>query len=508
MRLRYGTHDDQRAELELPDGDGPFPVVALVHGGYWRARYGAELMDALAADVVRRGWAALNIEYRRLGGGGSWPGLLEDVLAALATLGSVADPRVDLGRVALVGHSAGGHLALLAAAARPESVVGVVAQAPVTDLVDAFQRNLSDGAAALLTGTTPERDPAVYRRASPVARLPLGVPILVVHGDADDDVPVEQGRRFAELAQQAGDEVEYVELPGGDHMGHIDPASEAWAVEAAWLERRFTATADAEGQSPALTYTSYLRIDELLELQTPLSDGPEHDEMLFIVIHQVYELWFRQLLHELEGLQRALEAGDVGQALHLMKRILTILKTVVAQIDVLETMTPRSFASFRGRLERASGFQSAQFRELEAVLGRREPKVLEHHAAGRAHARLVAALERPPLYHSYLVFLHGQGHPIPPAVLARDPRAAAEPSEELQDVLVQVYADDPVAAQVSERLVDIDEGFQEWRYRHVKMVERTIGMRVGTGGSSGAEYLRQTLFRPAFPDLWAIRSRF
>jgi tryptophan 2,3-dioxygenase len=263
------------------------------------------------------------------------------------------------------------------------------------------------------------------------------------------------------------------------------------------------------GQRPALTYASYLKIDELLQLQSPLSEGPEHDETLFIVIHQVYELWFKQLIHEIRGMQAALERGDAAGALHLARRILTILKTVVAQIDVLETMTPRSFAGFRARLERASGFQSAQFRVFEAVLGRRDPGVLDaYHGESPAYGSIVEAMSQPSLYASFLRYLAGAGHPVPRAALEHDPKLPREPSPEVQDVLVQAYADDPLAAQLAERLVDIDEGVQEWRYRHVKMVERTIGSKPGTGGSSGVEYLRGTLFHPAFPDLWAIRSRF
>jgi tryptophan 2,3-dioxygenase len=244
-------------------------------------------------------------------------------------------------------------------------------------------------------------------------------------------------------------------------------------------------------EHPALTYTSYLRLDELLACQEPLSDGPEHDELLFIVIHQVYELWFKVLLHEADHLQRALEAGDTATALATMKRILTILKTVVAQVDVLETMTPLAFGSFRGRLERASGFQSAQFRELEAVLGRRDREVLADHPEGPARERIAAAMDRPSLYQSFLAYAGLTGRP----------------SEAVQDGLVDLYRTDTSRAQVCERMVDIDEGIQEWRYRHVKMVERTIGRQQGTGGSAGVDYLRSTLFHPAFPDLWAIRSR-
>src|SRR5688500_10152967 len=162
----------------------------------------------------------------------------------------------------------------------------------------------------------------------------------------------------------------------------------------------------------SLTYSSYLRLDEVLGAQRPRSD--EHDELLFIVIHQVYELWFKQLLHELAQLQARLEDGDTSHALHTLKRILTILKTIVAQIDVLETMTPRQFNSFRDRLEAASGFQSAQFRELEATLGRRDRRVLEHHAADpEAAARIAAAMERPSLWDSFLRYLAREGLPAP-----------------------------------------------------------------------------------------------
>jgi tryptophan 2,3-dioxygenase len=251
----------------------------------------------------------------------------------------------------------------------------------------------------------------------------------------------------------------------------------------------------ASERSAALTYTSYLALDEVLGAQRPRSD--EHDEMLFIVIHQVYELWFKQLLHELGYLQRRLEAGDTARALGTLKRVLTILKTVVAQIDVLETMTPRQFTSFRDRLDAASGFQSAQFRQLEALLGRRDAGVLDGHPPA-ARERIAAAMAAPSLFDSFLRYLGTQGYAVP------QPGAA---SAAVQDVLLEVYGDDGPAAQVCERLVDFDEGMQEWRYRHVKMVERTIGDKAGTGGSSGAEYLRGTLFRSAFPDLWAVRSR-
>lgn len=260
--------------------------------------------------------------------------------------------------------------------------------------------------------------------------------------------------------------------------------------------------------SKPLTYARYLKIDELLELQQPLSDGPEHDEMLFIVIHQVYELWFKQVLHELGKLQRALESNAVPTALATFKRILTILKTLVGQVDILETMTPVGFNSFRTRLESASGFQSAQFREVEYLLGYKNLSLAAHHPAdSRGGRRLQERLHQPTLYDSFLRFLVDNGYGVPQSLLARDVTAPLESSAELQQVLLEIYREDPRCTMICERLVDLDEGLQEWRYRHVKMVERTIGAKTGTGGSEGAEYLRRTLFQPLYVDLWAIRSQ-
>jgi tryptophan 2,3-dioxygenase len=247
-----------------------------------------------------------------------------------------------------------------------------------------------------------------------------------------------------------------------------------------------------------LTYGSYLRLPELLSCQSPMTD--QHDELLFVIIHQVYELWFKQILHEAALLQRRLEAGHGTGALHTARRIAKILKTIVGQLDVLETMTPRQFASFRPQLGSSSGFQSDQFREIEAVLGRRD--------LPSADPGTAAALARRSVFDSLLRYLSLSGYEVPEPALQRDP---AEPwrggDPAIVELLETVYADDEgAAAEVCEALVDIDEGIQEWRYRHVKMVERIIGGRHGTGGSAGAEYLRSTLFRPAFPDLWAVRG--
>ena len=263
----------------------------------------------------------------------------------------------------------------------------------------------------------------------------------------------------------------------------------------------------SEASDKPLTYASYLKIDELLRLQEPLSDDPEHDEMLFIIIHQVYELWFKQIVHELMKLQEELEAGDTTSVLAILKRVLTILKTLVAQVDVLETMTPMSFNAFRDRLESASGFQSAQFREVEFLLGHKNPKILRHHPPGSpGRARLDALLGRPALQDSLLRYLDQAGYEVPGELLERDASLPHGPSRPVQEALLELYRKDPLRQMVCERLVDLDEGLQEWRYRHVKMVERTIGDKPGTGGSEGAGYLRSTLFHPFFPDLWAIRS--
>jgi tryptophan 2,3-dioxygenase len=255
------------------------------------------------------------------------------------------------------------------------------------------------------------------------------------------------------------------------------------------------------------TYAEYLKIDELLALQQPLSDGPEHDEMLFIVVHQVYELWFKEVLHELDYLEHVLAHNDGTRAGHTLKRILTILKTMVAQIDILETMTPLEFLSFRDRLESGSGFQSQQFRELEFMLGRKDPKALERYPkGGSSRRRLERRLHGATLWDAFLKHLVANGVAVPRADLERDVAQSVDSSPALHAALVDVYRGNSALAELCERMVDLDEGVMEWRYRHVKMVQRTIGTKRGTGGSSGADYLLTTLNRPLFPDLWAIRT--
>jgi len=258
----------------------------------------------------------------------------------------------------------------------------------------------------------------------------------------------------------------------------------------------------------SLTYSTYLRIPELLKLQQPRSSPPEHDEVLFIVIHQTYELWFRLMLHELEKVKQDFSSGDLYGAIHTVHRCRTIMKTLVGQLDILETMTPMSFTSFRDRLDTASGFQSTQFRELEFMLGYKRPEVVKYlkqgdpgveHVTRRLHERSVVD-------HFY-DFLKLQGAKVPGELLQRERDLPSVPNQRVQEELFRLYKSRPDLVILFEVMTDFDEGFQEWRYRHVKVVERTIGSKHGTGGSPGVEFLKKSLFLPVFADLWAIRHR-
>jgi tryptophan 2,3-dioxygenase len=257
-----------------------------------------------------------------------------------------------------------------------------------------------------------------------------------------------------------------------------------------------------------LTYGSYLQLEKLLELQRPRSSPPEHDEMLFIVIHQVYELWFKLLLHEFEKIKSNFSNNDLFGAIHTFKRVRTVMKTLVGQLDILETMTPMSFLAFRDRLERASGFQSMQFRELEFMLGLKKQEVLRHYGRETpGYEAVERRLDERTLVDHFYDFLEQNGAEIPTEVRERDIRLPAAPNQRVQEELLRVYTGRPELAILFELMTDFDEGQQEWRYRHVKLVERTIGNKRGTGGSLGVDFLKKTLFQPVFPDLWAIRVR-
>jgi tryptophan 2,3-dioxygenase len=247
-----------------------------------------------------------------------------------------------------------------------------------------------------------------------------------------------------------------------------------------------------------LSYGSYLKIDELLALQQPLSQPAHHDEMLFIVIHQVYELWFKQLLHEIDAAMLALDRDDLLRVGKLFRRIHAIQRLLEQQVDILETMTPQEFNQFRDNLNPASGFQSVQFRELEFACGVRRTEILQCLELDEAHrARLERRLREPSLYD------HAK------ALLARRGFATGS-SEDLIESYRQIYSDEARYYDLHlllEELIEFDERFLLWRGRHVRMVERMIGNKRGTGGSSGAEYLSHTLDQRFFPELWAVRTQ-
>ncbi|HEX2669055.1 MAG TPA: alpha/beta hydrolase [Gammaproteobacteria bacterium] len=246
--FRYGPAASQAGDLHLPDRNDA-PVVCLFHGGFWRMPYGRDQMTPLAEDLARRGYAAWNLEYRRLGeAGGGWPGSFEDAHAGIEHLAQLrADGAgIDLSRVMTVGHSAGGHLALWAAGPRriaassalPQvRIMAAVGQAPAADLKRVHELGCSNGVAQELLGGTPSEVSERYALASPRELLPLGVPQLVVHGEKDDVVPAAVGRDYAKAGEKAGDTVEYIELPGVGHFEHLDPKGEAWGKVVEWLER-------------------------------------------------------------------------------------------------------------------------------------------------------------------------------------------------------------------------------------------------------------------------------
>jgi tryptophan 2,3-dioxygenase len=249
--------------------------------------------------------------------------------------------------------------------------------------------------------------------------------------------------------------------------------------------------------SDRLSYGSYLKVDELLDLQRPLSQPAHHDELLFIVIHQVYELWFKQLLHELDAAIAALDRDELLRVAKCFRRIHTIQRLVEQQVDVLETMTPQEFNQFRDNLNPASGFQSIQFREIEFLCGVRRTETLRYiESDDEQRARLDRRLREPSLYDHVKSLLARRGFDV-------------STSDATTETFRQIYVESEKHYELYlllEDLIEFDERFLLWRGRHVRMVERMIGMRRGTGGSPGVSYLQDTLSYRFFPELWAVRT--
>jgi tryptophan 2,3-dioxygenase len=263
--------------------------------------------------------------------------------------------------------------------------------------------------------------------------------------------------------------------------------------------------------SKAMSYGDYLRLDTLLSAQVPLSDPPQHDELLFIVQHQTSELWLKLLVHELRSARALLASDDLSPALKRLARVKHVQHTLTDQWSVLATLTPSEYAEIRPFLATSSGFQSAQYREVEFLLGNKDAemvKVFGHDPV--AQARLAELLAEPSLYDEFLRLLARRGYAVPAELLERDWSRRRPSHAGLVDVFAQVYAaphDHWGVYETCEELVDVEDNFQEWRFRHLQVVQRTIGHRPGTGGSSGVAFLRRALDLTFFPELYEVRAR-
>jgi len=277
-----------------------------------------------------------------------------------------------------------------------------------------------------------------------------------------------------------------------ENVRHLEPG----------IERDFSAQ---------MSYGDYLRLDLLLAAQQPQSSPPQHDELLFIVQHQTSELWLKLMVHELRSARDLLRTDDLAPALKRLARVKHIQHVLTDQWSVLATMTPSEYALIRPFLATSSGFQSAQYREVEFLLGNKNAdmvKVFAHEPA--AQAELQTLLEEPSLYDEYLAYLARRGYAVPAALLSRDWSLPYRLNTQLVDTLAAVYAAPEQhwgVYETCEELVDLEDNFQEWRFRHLQVVQRTIGHKVGTGGSSGVDFLRRALDLTFFPELYEVRTR-
>jgi tryptophan 2,3-dioxygenase len=264
-------------------------------------------------------------------------------------------------------------------------------------------------------------------------------------------------------------------------------------------------------ESGRLNYGSYLHLDELLNAQQPASSPAHHDEMLFIVQHQTTELWLKLMIHELTSAAERFAADDPATALKRIARVKHIQETMTQQWSVLATLTPSEYSEFRGALGTSSGFQSYQYRVLEFLLGNKDAKLLQvFEKQPDAQAAVRAALEAPSLYDEFLRWAARTGLPVPAAVLERDVTQAYTVNDDLIDVFAEVYTHPDrhwAVYEACEELVDLEDNFQLWRFRHMRTVQRTIGMGTGTGGSSGAKFLERALSITFFPELFEVRTR-
>ncbi|HTV50286.1 MAG TPA: tryptophan 2,3-dioxygenase family protein [Steroidobacteraceae bacterium] len=258
----------------------------------------------------------------------------------------------------------------------------------------------------------------------------------------------------------------------------------------------------------SLSYSDYLQLAQLLDAQRPLTS--EHDEMMFIIVHQNAELWMRLFLHELAGVLQCVRRDHLGPSFKMLERIARVQTQLIATWDVLSTMTPADYSAFRNSLGRSSGFQSVQYRLLEFTIGNKHPDLIAVHQRDPiAHATLQRALEAPSLYDEVLALLSRRGYGIPEDTLARDFREPYRASKAVAGAWLGVYlnkAQDWDLYELAERLIDMDHKFQLWRYHHMKTVERIIGYKRGTGGTSGVAYLTKALELKFFPELWQIRT--
>jgi tryptophan 2,3-dioxygenase len=260
-----------------------------------------------------------------------------------------------------------------------------------------------------------------------------------------------------------------------------------------------------------MSYGDYLRLDLLLAAQQPQSDPPQHDELLFIVQHQTSELWLKLMVHELRSARSLLASDDLSPALKRLARVKHIQRVLTDQWSVLATLTPSEYAEIRPFLATSSGFQSAQYREVEFLLGNKDAdmvRVFKHDPV--VQDELATLLREPSLYDEFLAYLARRGYAVPADVLARDVTRSHPSSPGLVEVFAQVYAAPAEhwgVYETCEELVDVEDNFQQWRFRHLQVVQRTIGHKIGTGGSSGVDFLRRALDLTFFPELFEVRTR-